>query len=677
MNEAIRRDPLNWQAESLTEAETLIKRAVTDAVFRGTTFQVLNARIQKIIEAAEKRLTSPALKEAARRSLNVFATRIYHDLRNQIGTDWAFVAAVLLLANGKTIGSRRAERVILTRRPEVLYSSPDTDMKGIPMQRYAKDYAEKVVKPALDRLAEAKALDPDDYSGRNSLRNLAEMQVRYEGHLEEIAELKAGGQKLVVCSVHADCSDRCATWQGRVYSLDGTSGRTDDGREFIPLETATDIYYTTKAGKTYKNGLLGFNCFDNQTEVYTDKGWKLFAELKGDERFYTLHPQTREAEWQKAVNHFCKPYSGEMVYLHNEGTSLVVTPDHDLLYYTQKDRSLRFKPAKDFSTATFLTAGQEWDNPDIPAVILGGKEVPGNLYCKFMAYYLADGSKHSEHAVKIAQTDNEGMFEELKALPFKVWHDDKKIVIYGKELVQELFSYGDCSHKYVPDVIKQMSRRQIRLFLDGYLLTDGFRSTPKPINNRMRRSHLSVFTTSKRMAEDLGELAMKAGYRPKFDLRMPNGKEIRFRNGTYKSKLPLYVVHLNYRVNVTHLQMDRVSYAGKVYCVEVPNHTLLVRRKGRVVWCGNCRHKLFPYHSGTKIPTVSAAVQKREYEITKRQRAYERAIREAKDKAAVFRESFPKEAGKWRARAAELNKEYIEFSLKHDRAYYPSRTKIL
>jgi hypothetical protein len=23
---------------------------------------------------------------------------------------------------------------------------------------------------------------------------------------------------------------------------------------------ATDIYYTTKAGKTYKNGLLGFNC---------------------------------------------------------------------------------------------------------------------------------------------------------------------------------------------------------------------------------------------------------------------------------------------------------------------------------------------------------------------------------------------------------------------------------
>ncbi|MBQ8407144.1 MAG: hypothetical protein IJY38_04415, partial [Clostridia bacterium] len=46
----------------------------------------------------------------------------------------------------------------------------------------------------------------------------------------------------------------------RVYSLDGTTGTTKDGRKYVPLETATDIYYTTKAGRTYKNCLLGFNC---------------------------------------------------------------------------------------------------------------------------------------------------------------------------------------------------------------------------------------------------------------------------------------------------------------------------------------------------------------------------------------------------------------------------------
>lgn len=34
--------------------------------------------------------------------------------------------------------------------------------------------------------------------------------------------------------------------------------------------------------------------------------------------------------------------------------------------------------------------------------------------------------------------------------------------------------------------------------------------------------------------------------------------------------------------------IENVDYNGKVYCVEVPNHTLYVRRKGKAAWCGNC-----------------------------------------------------------------------------------------
>ncbi len=130
---------------------------------------------------------------------------------------------------------------------------------GLPLDEFHKMYMERV-QNALDGLARESALDPNDFTGRNSLRNLAEMQVRYERHQEEIEDFKAKGTRLVVCSVHADCSDRCAPWQGGVYSLDGTSGTTEDGRKYQPLENATDVYYTTKAGRTYKNGLLGFNC---------------------------------------------------------------------------------------------------------------------------------------------------------------------------------------------------------------------------------------------------------------------------------------------------------------------------------------------------------------------------------------------------------------------------------
>lgn len=143
--------------------------------------------------------------------------------------------------------------------------------RGVPMQKFSKDYIEKNVKPVFDRLNKQYPFDPASVpQGKNigvarnkhinSLRNRAEMEVRYNGHLENIEQLRKQGNKLVIASEHADCSERCAKWQGKVFSLDGTSGVTPDGRKYQPLENATNVEYTTKAGKVYKNGLLGFNC---------------------------------------------------------------------------------------------------------------------------------------------------------------------------------------------------------------------------------------------------------------------------------------------------------------------------------------------------------------------------------------------------------------------------------
>ena len=104
------------------------------------------------------------------------------------------------------------------------------------------------------------AEDPDSASRlghRSTLRNRAEREVRHEYQIQQIAEMRARGVRLVIASAHADCSERCRPWQGGVYSLDGTRGVTDDGRPYVPLEEATEIL--TKNGKWF-NGLLGFNC---------------------------------------------------------------------------------------------------------------------------------------------------------------------------------------------------------------------------------------------------------------------------------------------------------------------------------------------------------------------------------------------------------------------------------
>lgn len=247
----------------MEEAETKIRMAVKDEYFKGKTKTAIDKVVFPIVSGVLKEITMPALKAAARKSLLNFYNRQYHELLRSFGWQFSLFAAVMLL-NGKTLYDTKikvteAQRSAAVQILENAGFTPPRVM-GVPLRKFTENYVRQNVQPALDRLAKQFALDPDDMSGRNSLRNRAEMEVRFEAQREQLEGFRNSGVNLVICSTHADCSERCRQWQGKVYSLDNTYGRTDDGRSYQPLENATDIYYTTKAGKTYKNGLLGFNC---------------------------------------------------------------------------------------------------------------------------------------------------------------------------------------------------------------------------------------------------------------------------------------------------------------------------------------------------------------------------------------------------------------------------------
>lgn len=134
---------------------------------------------------------------------------------------------------------------------------PSAYERRVPLDVFADDYMQ-TVNDRLDYLAGIQA--KEDYTSRLSLRNIAEMQVRQDGHEKELSKFKENGTKLVWIVPHANASKRCEPWQGKLYSLDGTYGNVD-GQSYQPLENATDIYETTKSGKIYKNGIIsGFNC---------------------------------------------------------------------------------------------------------------------------------------------------------------------------------------------------------------------------------------------------------------------------------------------------------------------------------------------------------------------------------------------------------------------------------
>ena len=231
--------------------------------FRQTPKAEIDRKIFKHIAAAEGQIKIPELAADVRRSLLRFYTAQYQELRVSFGWQLPVLAALFLL-NGRTLTGRDIKPTTTQKAAAIQTLAAQgfdaSRLSGVPLQKFSQEYMRDNVKPALDRLTKQQAKDPGDIEGRNTLRNRAEMEVRYRAQLDSIEELKRQGVRLVICSTHADCSERCRPYQGRVYSLNGTSGTTDDGRRFVPLEQATDVYYTTKAGKTYKNGLLGFNC---------------------------------------------------------------------------------------------------------------------------------------------------------------------------------------------------------------------------------------------------------------------------------------------------------------------------------------------------------------------------------------------------------------------------------
>ena len=306
----------------MEEAETRIRQAVKYEYFKKTSKTAIDRTAAKIIAEALRDIKIPALKQAALRSLLNFYNRQYAELQRSFGWQLSIFTAIMLLNNKNATGgaikptqAQKAQAVATLQaagfQPPVNVSDGNTRILGVPMQKFTEEYMRDNVRPALERLAKQFPVDPDSHNRRVSLRNRAEFEVRGQWQRDQIAQFKASGVKLVICSTHADCSERCRPYQGRVYSLDGTTGTTDDGRHYDPLEAATnnpDDQYETASGKVYQNGLLGFNC---RHFLVPYKSGYSFPEPNEDEekRQYAITEEQRKLErlvrkWRtEAVTH--------------------------------------------------------------------------------------------------------------------------------------------------------------------------------------------------------------------------------------------------------------------------------------------------------------------------------------------------------------------------------------
>lgn len=265
-----RYEALREQTLIIEDITAVIKELLNKSLFAGIGFIAVVSDADKLIDNRVKEIGDEPLREDARRILKSYARKQYGKMLSiiamgvaAVGFSLAAMRAVRQIWNSETaIGKAQAFERLKNIEPqfagEQITFAPGAGAAwrwGVPLNTYMRDYMREVRKIS-DTLAKDNPQDADGLS----LRLKAELYLRQQWQEQKLAELKESGVTYAWISTHENCSERCQPYQGKLYSLNHTSG-VIDGHSYVPLEVATDRYYTTKAGKTYKNGTLtGFGC---------------------------------------------------------------------------------------------------------------------------------------------------------------------------------------------------------------------------------------------------------------------------------------------------------------------------------------------------------------------------------------------------------------------------------
>lgn len=341
-------------------------------------------------------------------------------------------------------------------------------------------------------------------------------------------------------------------------------------------------------------------CYAEGTQVLTTKGWKEFKDVTTQDIVYSLNPQTREIEETSIVGVQKYPYNGELIHFFNRSLECLVTPEHQMVYISKsgaheikKCNATEYKPSMGAFYRSAVNTAKDRTN-----IMFGDENIPFDVYCEFMGYYLADGSMQHDYGIVLSQDKGQPAWKRMqtciKKMGFTPHVYKSTIVLYHCAFGQELLKYGTAHYKYIPQEILNASKRQIQIFLDAFIVCDGHIKKPRPFMGN--RGHVCTpnhgermyFTSSPQMAAEIGLLLLKVGHRPSYRIMSP--KNTVKKDGTViKQRYDCYRISECDSATATVFNKEKVEYIGFVYDVTLENnHIMYIQKDGKCFWGSNC-----------------------------------------------------------------------------------------
>jgi hypothetical protein len=431
------------------------------------------------------------------------------------------------------------------------------------------------------------------------------------GIMEEVSHTPEGEKVYFKRYELPGCCDKCAKIDGMIVLWSDTPLDDDHIKDPHAKIAIWEGKAQDKKMTTVVPGTLHPNCYDENTEVITHNGWKLFKDLLDNDKIMSINPINQEIGFVPFVNRTVYEYHGRMVRFLGRNYDLSVTPDHNMLFVSRKGfyREAMADELLHKRNYYLPRAVGKWRKSDTKNEIgFGDLEISKKQYFRLWAWYLAEGNGRTRdknsHEVKLAQKTPVNIIKDLPDLSDTLHEYADSVCLYGQyaEPFKEMF--GICAvDKYVPQFIKESSAENIREFLEAFSLADGTNRTRQGCKKSYsdKRKEMYVRTSSKKMADDLCELIVKAGWMPSIDVLEEKGKIVHFRNGDYTINTNCYNINIC-KSKFRGFGIDNIpghhkrhepfeeDYNGTVYDVELEKwHFLLVKRNGKCAWSGNCR----------------------------------------------------------------------------------------
>lgn len=370
---------------------------------------------------------------------------------------------------------------------------------------------------------------------------------------------KTGGGKTSLARAFAKAVNNGV---GEPIEIDGASNNGVDSVRAI-MDSANERSLTGR----YKVFIID-ECVSGDTEVLTEAGWKRFDSLDKTEKI-AQYTDSGKIEFVKPIEFIEKIYNGLMykVKIGNKA-EFIMSPNHVQPLYYKKSGKIKESYIKDIKFAQgnyFVRSGEgvgELEHLSALDRVVIALQADGCLqHSSDHNYWTIQLKKQTKIDRLLKLLPDSGLdYSELNSSRPGIRRFKINTPLNITKKLDTYFNLNTMSHGYAREFIEEL------MIWDGYKRDKYY-------------YYSSIDKTNVDFCQCVGILG---GFKSRL------GSQQDDRKATYKTSYRLYLESGKISTPNEYVTKESFDFDGKIYCVKVPSHKILIRRNGFELMTGNC-----------------------------------------------------------------------------------------